>query len=109
MTENSGDTNDSDPVGLPPRSMSSGVLPERYGATVVFCYVIASQWHRALLAGELDLEVHVTLAAEREFRSGQVELEHAAEAFVVQRGDRVAVGGETTAPMPQGLGVVQPQ
>jgi FkbM family methyltransferase len=46
--------------------------------------VVARQRHRGLAMSELDLEHQMTFAAERDLGAAQVELEHAAEALVVQ-------------------------
>ena len=51
----------------------------------------------------------MALAAEGEFGAGEIEFEHAAEALVVERCDRVAVGGEAAAPVAQRLGIMQAQ
>src|SRR6185312_9938191 len=64
---------------------------------------------RRLLMRELYLEDHVTVAPERQFRAAEVELEHPAEALIVQRRDRILVGDETPPPVPQRLCIMQPQ
>lgn len=71
--------------------------------------IVAGHRQHVVPARQLDLEVDEVLPAERGFRAGEVELPHAAEAFVVDRLDLVAVGHEALAPRLQRLGIVQPQ
>ena len=70
-------------------------------------HVVPRQRGGGLVAGELELPDHVVEVAERVFAAGEVEFEEAAEAFVVEGGDGVAVGVEAAAPVADGFGVVE--
>src|SRR5205085_12439105 len=59
--------------------------------------------------GQLDLENHKLVAAERDFGAGQIELPHAAETLVVKLGDRIPLRLEAPPPLLKRLGVVQAQ
>ena len=71
--------------------------------------IVARHRHHALPLGELDLEHHQVLLAERHFRRRQIELPHAHKAPVVNALDLLAVGEEALAPGLQRLGVMQAQ
>src|SRR5215469_13603429 len=71
--------------------------------------VVARQRYRALMVRKLHLKYHVPLATERKLGTTEVELEHTAEAFIVERSDRVAIGGEAAAPVAQCLRIMQAQ
>jgi hypothetical protein len=76
-------------------ALTSGAKKPRLGVTVIGTGdVVAGQRYGRLPVRQLDLKDRHAAAAEALFAARQVELEHAAEAFVVQRSDGVPVGGE---------------
>src|SRR5258707_15504201 len=60
--------------------------------------VVARKRHHVLTLGQLNLEHHHAVDAERHLGRGQIKLEHAEEARVVDALDLLAAGKEAIAP-----------
>ena len=58
---------------------------------------------------ELDLEDRKAAVAETQFTARQIELEHAAEALVIERGNRIPVRCEAPPPVAKRFGIMQPE
>jgi len=71
--------------------------------------IIAGQRRGGLLVRELDLEDREAAVAETQFTARQIELEHAAEALVIERGNRIPVRSEAPPPVAKRLGIMQPE
>src|SRR5512138_1984209 len=65
--------------------------------------VVAGAGDGGAVLAQLDLGDDMAAAQEAELAGGEVELPHAAEAFVVERGGLGAVGGEALAPVAAGV------
>ena len=78
-----------------------------------FCFlardIIARHRHHALALGELNLEVHHVLLAERHFRARQIKFPHPRKALVVELHRFLPPRHEAFAPGFQRFGVMQPQ
>src|SRR3974377_350075 len=100
--------------GWAPRAAWAGELRvgadlERAQAVLLARDVVAGHRCDALALGDLDLEVHHILLAERHFGGGEIELPHAHEAPVVNALYVLAVGEEALAPSLQRLCIMQAQ
>ena len=71
--------------------------------------VVARHRHHALALGELDLEIHHVLLAERHFRGRQIKFPHPRKALVIEPHRFFPPRHETLAPGFQRFGVMQPQ
>ena len=71
--------------------------------------VVAGQRHGGLLVRELDLEDRKAAVAETQFTARQIEFEHAAEALVIERGNRIPVRCEAPPPVAKRFGIMQPE
>src|SRR5581483_1215952 len=69
--------------------------------------VVARHRHDALALGQLDLDIHHGVLAERRFRRRQIELPHPHEALVIELLGFLGVGEEAFAPGLQGFGIMQ--
>src|ERR1700730_18649782 len=69
--------------------------------------IIASHRNDALLFGQLHLEHHHILLAERHLRRGEIELPHPHEALVIEPLDLLAMREKTFAPGLERVGVMQ--
>jgi hypothetical protein len=69
--------------------------------------VIAGHRHDALLFGQLQLENHHRLLAERHLRRRKVEFPHARKPHVIEPLDLLPMGEEAGAPCLEGLGIMQ--
>ena len=94
-----------------PASRSGGRLPLSSAAQPRFLArdVVARDRNHALPLGQLDLEYHHVLLAERHLRRREIEFPHAQKRCVVDLLHLLAMREEALAPVLQRLGVVQPQ
>jgi len=72
-------------------------------------HVISPGWHRIDAPRELHLEHHLAHLTECDFCAGEIELPLATERFPEIASGLFPVRRETRPPVPQRLGVVEPQ
>src|SRR5665648_911899 len=76
---------------------------------LVFADIVTGQRQDALILGQLKLDYHEVLIAERRLGAREIHFPHPAEALAEPFRRRVPGGAEALAPVAQGDGVMQPQ
>src|SRR5580698_7337750 len=78
-------------------------LGRRFGVAARVAHIVAGERQRIHAFGDLDLEHHLVLMAERHLGAGEIELPHPAEAFIIKRLDLAAVGLKPLLPFRERL------